>query len=265
MKGKLHNVLRYFSKFGYKPTFEEIHTFFPIKINKKGLKGYLNNAYKHTLGGYNKRSKVSLTKIARMRNYLNFISRFPQIRLIGFSGSVAMLNAKKTDDIDVFIITTKNRIWTARFIVNLVAWAFGLKRKRHEKQAQNKVCLNLFFDESSLFIQKKYHTNYMAHEVLQMVPILDVNRSYRRFLLRNDWIRVFCPNVDPKSYFPYHFSSDRYVSQKRKKNQGIISNIIEVFLKQIQIWYMRKPVGDERIDEGQLWFHPRDYGRIVRK
>ncbi len=265
MKAKLQNVLRYFSKFGYKPTFEEVYTFFPIKISKNRLKSYLNKTYEHTLGGYGIASKVSLTKIARVRNYLDFIAKFPQIMLIGLSGSVAMLNAKRTDDVDLFIITAKNRIWTARFIANLVAWAFGLKRKRHEKQAQNKVCLNLFFDESSLFIQKKYHTNYMAHEVLQMVPILDVNRAYRRFLLRNDWIRDYCPNVDPASYFPYHFSSERYIVKKRKNYQGIIGDTIEIFLKQIQIWYMRDPVGDERIEDGQLWFHPRDYGRIVGK
>ncbi len=265
MKTKLQNVLGYFDHFGYIPSLEEIYTFFPVKISKNKLKSYLNRTRKHTLGGYNIRSKVSLTKVAKVRNYLNFVSRFSQIRLIGLSGSVAMLNAKKTDDIDVFIITAKNRIWTARFIVNLVAWILGLKRKSGEKRAQNKVCLNLFFDESSLFIQKKYHTNYMAHEVLQMVPILDVNRSYRRFLLRNDWIRVFCPNVDPKSYYPYHFSPERYVSKESKNDQKVMGRAIEAFLKKIQIWYMRKPIGDERIEKGQLWFHPRDYSRIIGK
>lgn len=286
MKTKLHNVLRYFSQFGYKPTVEEIHTFFPIKIGKNKLKSYLDKTYKYTLGGYgvvskvsrrkvgiptlrsseeSQRSKVSFKKLAMVQKYLDFISGFPQIRLIGLSGSVAMLNAKKTDDIDLFIITARNRIWTARFIVNVVAWTLGLKRKSGEVRAQNKVCLNLFFDESSTFIQKKHHTNYMAHEVLQMVPILDVNRSYRRFLLTNDWIRAFCPNVDPKSYFPYNFSPERYTSRNRQNKQGIIGRAIEILLKQMQIWYMRKPIGDERIEKGQLWFHPRDYGRIIGK
>ena len=128
MKTNLQSVLRYFSQFGYQPTFEEIHTFFPIKVNKTKLKSYLDKTYRHTLGGYDnklkvksEKLKVSLDKINKVKNYLDFVARFPQIRLIGFSGSVAMLNAKKTDDVDVFIITAKNRIWTARFIVNLVA------------------------------------------------------------------------------------------------------------------------------------------------
>jgi len=273
MKAKLHEVLRYFSKFGYRPTPDEIHTFFPTKIHKNRLKGYLNNTYKYTLGGYNitskvksQRSKVSLDKMARVRKYLDFISRLPQIRLIGFSGSVAMLNAKNKDDVDLFIITARNRIWTVRFIVNFAAWAFGLKRKRYEVQAQNKVCLNLFFDESSLFIPKKYHSNYMAHEVLQMVPILDVNRSYRRFLLRNDWVLEFFPNVRLKRYLPHHSSSVVRETNSRTDTSFVhFGNVLEAILKKMQLIYMSKPRGDERIERGQLWFHPRDYGRTVGK
>ena len=272
MKTKLQSVLNYFERFSYNPTFEEVHTFFPVKIGQNKLKDCIDRTHKHTLGGYGivskvegRKSKVSLTKIAGVTRYLDFISRFPQIRLIGLSGSVAMLNAQKTDDVDLFIISTKNRLWTARFVTVIAAWLFGIKRSKQSENASNKICLNLFFSEASLKINKNLHTEYMAHEVLQMVPIMDVNKTYRRFLVQNDWIRVYCPNVDPKSYFPYHFSPERYVVQKRKNKDGVTGNIVEAFLKHIQLWYMRKPIGDERIEEGQLWFHPRDYGRIVGK
>jgi len=273
MKTKLQNVLRYFDYFGYIPSFEEIHTFFPVKISKIRLKSYLNSTYKHTLGGYGigskvegRKSKVALNKIARAQKYINFISRFPQIRLIGLSGSVAMLNAKKNDDVDLFIISTGNRLWTARFIANMAAWLYGLKRKRGASVAQDKVCLNLFFSESSLKIDKKLQTEYMAHEVLQMIPIMDKNQTYRRFLYENDWISRIFPNVHLKRYFP---DSASYVScrsqQENSFSLGVIGNGLERLFKVLQLFYMSKPKGDERIENGKLWFHPRDYSRIVGK
>ncbi len=271
MKAKLQIVLRYFSKFGYKPTLEEVYTFFPIKISKNRLKSYLDKEYRYTVGGYRNKFKVqsskfkiSLTKIARVGKYLNFISRFPQIRLIGLSGSVAMLNAKETDDVDLFIISAKNRIWTVRFIVIINAWLLGLKRSREEKDASNKVCLNLFFSESSLKIDKKLQTEYMAHEVLQMMPIMDSNKTYRRFLHHNDWILKFFPNVQLKRYYPDHTSLIKCgLKTEGAFSLGVIGNGIEFILKALQLSYMSDPQGDEQIKKGQLWFHPRDYGRIV--
>ncbi len=287
MRTKLHRTLRYFSQFGYEPSFEEIYTFFPVKISKNKLKSYLNKTSRYTEGGYrnkfkdrptrsrdsdtevvgkSSKFKVSLTKIARVRNYLNLISKFPQIRLIGLSGSVAMLNAKKSDDVDLFIISVRDRLWTTRFITVIFAWIYGLKRSRNSKDANDKVCLNLFFSESSLKIDKNLQSEYMAHEVLQMMPIMDVNKTYRRFLNHNDWILKFFPNVRLNSYSP-HYSS--LVNCKLITNAhfsfGPVGNFMELILRTAQLSYMSKPQGDERIEIGKLWFHPRDYSRIVGK
>lgn len=273
MRTKLHRTLRYFSQFGYEPSFEEIYTFFPVKISKNKLKSYLNRTGRYTEGGYqnkfkdqSSKIKVSLNKLQKTKKYLNFISRFPQIRLIGLSGSVAMLNAKKSDDVDLFIISVRDRLWTTRFITVICAWIYGLKRSRNSKDANDKVCLNLFFSESSLKIEKKFQTEYMAHEVLQMMPIMDVNKTYRRFLEHNNWILKFFPNVRLNSYFPYNSS----VVNCRFKTEthysfGLFGNFMELILRTAQLSYMSKPQGDERIEIGKLWFHPRDYSRIVGK
>jgi len=272
MKTKLQTVLKYFHHFGYKPSFEEIYTFFPMKISKIKLQSHLNSTHKHTLGGYGigskvegRKSKVALNKIARAQKYINFISKFPQIRLIGLSGSVAMLNAKKNDDVDIFIIGANNRLWTARFMSNVAAWLFGLKRKRGASVAQDKVCLNLFFSESSLKIDKKLQTEYMAHEVLQMIPIMDKNQTYRRFLYENGWISRIFPNVHLKRYFP---STEQLVNCRSIKETsfslGVIGYGMEQLLKFVQLMYMSEPKGDERIEKGKLWFHPRDYSKIIR-
>ena len=272
MKSDLQKVLRYFLHFDYEPSSEEIYTFFPKKIGRKRLVDYIDRTSRDTLGEYNEKFKVrsskfkiSLTKIARVRRYLDFISKFPQIRLIGLSGSVAMLNANKNDDVDLFIVSARNRLWTARFIANMAAWLYGLKRGRSEKRARNKICLNLFFSESHLKISKKLRTEYMAHEVLQMMPILDINQTYRKFLSENDWIHSFFPNVSLHRYLPCHSSTIKCIYNSGADSSFVhFGNVLEVILKKIQILYMAKPKGDERIEAGQLWFHPRDYSRILK-
>lgn len=272
MKRNLHKVLRYFLQFEYKPTFEEVYTFFPTKISKNKLRDYIDRAQKYTVGEYDTKFivrssqfKNAIIKIKNVRRYINVISLFPQMRMIGLSGSVAMLNAHKGDDIDLFIVSTNNRLWTARFIANLTAWFFGLKRGRGEKQAKDKVCLNLFFSESHLRIAKDRRTEYMAHEVLQTMPILDVNHTYRAFLSENDWILSFFPNVDLDRYLP---DKHAYVHVSTKDNgparESMIGNLFEDICRWLQTTYMLKPKGDERIEAGQLWFHPRDYSRMVK-
>jgi hypothetical protein len=58
---------------------------------------------------YNQKYLFSQEKLQnwRVRLYLKILSFFPQIKLIGLSGSLAMMNADKDDDIDLFIITAK--------------------------------------------------------------------------------------------------------------------------------------------------------------
>ncbi|MGB2731376.1 MAG: hypothetical protein WBC38_00185 [Microgenomates group bacterium] len=272
MKIELQKVLKYFNCFEYSPSCEEIYTFYPRKVSQKRLKEYIDKTYRHTLGEYGidskvkrQKSKVSLNKLRKVKNYLDIIASFPQIRLIGLSGSVAMLNAKENDDVDLFMVSAKNRLWTTRFIVNIAALLYGLKRGRYEKQAKDKICLNLFFSEDHLRIEKKLRTEYMAHEVLQMRPILDVNQTYRKFLRENDWILSFFPNVRLSRYLPSNSSTIRYVSKNRVHSSSVLfGNILEMILRKAQLLYMAHPKGEERIEIGQLWFHPRDYSRIVK-
>lgn len=272
MKRDLQRVLRYFYRFDYKPTFQEIYTFFPSKVSKKKLREYLDRTQKYTLGEYNKKNQalsskalISLGKIQRARRYIRVISLFPQVRLIGLSGSVAMLSASQNDDLDLFIVSKRNRLWTARFIANTAAWFFGLKRNRDKNQAKDKVCLNLFFSETHLSIAKDRRTEYMAHEVLQMMPILDVNRTYRAFLNENDWIRSFYPNVRLDRFVPNKFSQVHSITKNNvRASGGVIGDLFENLCRWLQLSYMSKPKGAERIEEGQLWFHPRDYSRMVK-
>ncbi len=195
-KKSIAKVLKYFSIFGYRPTLDELYTFLPIKVDK--------NKLKYTPVEYSIRRKISQKKLNnwRFRVYIKLISLFPQIKLVGLSGSISMMNAREDDDIDLFIITEKNRLFTGRLIVVALAQILGLRRTRNNlamKQFNNgfadKVCLNLFFDERNLKVPKFKQTLFVGHEVLQMKPIIVKGDIYERFLKANRWVFRLFPNA----------------------------------------------------------------------
>lgn len=302
MEKQLASVFDYFAIFDYFPSFEEVYTFFPKKISKKRLKT-VYEAKKYTVGEYSKNKlkiqnskfKISKEKLSnwRFRAYVKLISFFSQINLIGLSGSVAMMNAKEFDDIDLFIITAKNRLFTGRFISLLFAQLFGIRRLRQsgsyhtvfsdnltskERQVtvskkelslltkhqtrstdhfKDKVCLNLFFDSSNLKIPKSKQTLFVGHEVLQMKPLVSKDFTYEKFLSANRWVYSFFPNAKG--------SSKIKIRKLRQSNDCAILkrvfDLVEAVLKRIQLSIIYSHKTTEIITNTQLWFHPDDYGK----
>jgi len=227
---------------------------------------------------YNQKYLFSQEKLQnwRFRLYVRILSFFPQIKLIGLSGSLAMMNALKNDDIDLFIITAKNRLFTGRFIAIVLAKILMIHRsytKGYKLQVTsytNKVCLNLFFDEINLVVPDCKRNEYVAHEVLQMKPIINKSSVYERFLKANYWMLSIFPNakkrlkVKSQKFFKdfkflifiFHFSLFIFNS---------LGDKIEKILKSFQMCFINKHKTTEIITDTQLWFHPEDFYNKIKK
>ena len=308
-------TLKYFSFFNYPPTFKEIYTFLPKKISKITFKKALldlelkkkikkidirylifdkSNKYtpleysikevqssKLKIQNYRKRFIISQNKLKnwKFNLYLKFLSFFPQIKLVGLSGSLAMMNAKKEDDVDLFIITAKNRLFTGRFIAVVLAELLGIRRRRdnirytfHVPRYTDKVCLNLFFDESDLTVPDFKKTEYIAHEILQMKPLLSKEDVYNQFLKANFWVYEILPNAN-LSNLKFKIKSSK--SQSKVKNYlknfkfltaifNLIADKIEEILKILQLYFIKRHKTSEIITETQLWFHPEDFEKKIK-
>ncbi|MFA6081425.1 MAG: hypothetical protein WC741_03375 [Patescibacteria group bacterium] len=264
-------TIKYFSFFAYNPTEKEIHMFLQAKISRNSLDIELNSmikqkrisASKDTPPQYSirkvkdQKSKVKNSREKlnswRFKAYVKLISLFPQIKLVGLSGSISMMNAVKDDDIDLFIITAKNRLFTGRLIVLTLAQLLGLRRSRKARHSNNKICLNLFFDESNLKVPKFKQTEFVGHEVLQMKPIIVKGDIYKRFLEANEWVFGIFPNV--KQIFNFQFS----IFDQSKIQNSNLGDWIEFNLKKYQLHLINKHRTTEIITSTQLWFHPDDF------
>ena len=282
---KVISTIEYFTFFKYPPNFEEIYTFTPQKLSKRELQNRLSSLiargkifydsklrrytptqYQNISKTYNERVRNTQEKLEKVSNFIKFVSRLPQVKLLGFSGSVAMQNAQASDDIDFFVITRKNRMWTARFIPLILASLLGKRRKRAERHANDKICLNLFFEESALEVPKSKRTAFVAHEVLQMKPVIVRGNTYKLFLEANEWVFKLFPNAarsdtqifDSMSVLvPAHHSS-------RKNLVSSLADIVETALKKLQLFLINRHKTSEIISEKQLWFFPEDFEKKIK-
>lgn len=271
IESAIREVFAYFAFFSYAPTVKELHMFLKQELPKSQLKEVLTQLSKkkkvkkvirgrYTLGEYsiseeNIKSKLrnSNSKFQIARRYSSILGIFPFIKLVGISGSVAMLNALENDDVDIFLITKRNRLWTGRFVAVMIAKLMGLHRGFGDKNTKDKVCLNLFFEETELLLPRKKRSEYGAHELLQMKPLVNKGDIYTKLLDVNKWVFDIFPNAR---------LGEQTATYGREKGDN---DLLENFLKKIQLRLMNKHKTTELITDYQLWFHPEDFQKKLKK
>src|SRR3989344_1128008 len=69
----------------------------------------------------------------------------PWVKLVGISGGLAVDNAGSKDDIDLMIITDKERMWISRVLILGILEIIGQRRKVSDNKvsAAGKICCNL--------------------------------------------------------------------------------------------------------------------------
>lgn len=198
------------------------------------------------------RQKQSAKYLRKAKALVQILRLIPWIKLVGISGGLAMDNAQKKDDIDLFIITSNSRLWVSRLFALGLLSLTGQRRKVGEngRKIAGKLCINTLLEEDRLEQDNK--DIYLAHEVLQMRPLWYRDGIYGKYLQDNQWVFKYIPNwVGPQ------------VQKSKFKNQNFnsifkIFNYLEILSKWMQLKVMKKPQGMERIKDGALYFHPND-------
>lgn len=130
--------------------------------------------------------KKQLLKRARFGSFL--LSFVPFIKMIAVSGSLAEGSVNKNSDIDFFIITEKNHLWTVRFLSILILDLFCLRAKGSKHRG--KICLNHFLSSSTYLLTPK--TKYNAHQYSNLKILYELDDAYKQFILKNNWMKNYC-------------------------------------------------------------------------
>jgi predicted nucleotidyltransferase len=198
-----------------------------------------------------KREKFSQEKMEIADRAAKFIKLIPTVKFVGVTGSVAAGNAEKGDDIDFFIISASGWLWTTRFLVTLILDLIGKRRRPDDKETKDKICLNLFVDETSLDVFD--HNLFTAYELFQLKPLVDKNNIYQKLIAANSWVKSYLPNV-PKFRILDNLGSD---------NSSRSRTIVDKVLMSVQIWWMRNRQTTEITERYLIAFHPKDISQQV--
>lgn len=207
-------------------------------------------------------------KLATARRIAHYLSYIPTIELIAVTGSVAAFNAKADDDIDLMIIASPGALWTTRLQVTAALDLLRVRRHPGQHSVKDYICANLYLDSDHLEMDKSKHDLYIAHEVLQAIPIFDRYHTYAKFLQANSWTANFLPNA----WHYAHLNLLSLIELTSAEIQPPSNQAFKYLLKPIeslsfaaQRAYMAPKHTTETITTHSAYFHPRDYRTWVNQ
>jgi hypothetical protein len=130
-----------------------------------------------------RREARSLAFLERHRLVLQLIAAIPYTRLVALSGSIAHLNLEPNGDLDLFVITKGQRVWTVTVAVLLLA------KLLHRRRA---VCANFIVADSHLTLEQP--DLFTANQVIHLRPIVGAD-TLAAFAAANPFVKRTYPNA----------------------------------------------------------------------
>lgn len=202
IKKNILSTLAYFDLFNYPLTVEEIFLYLPVKCEPVDFEYALrclviDRLVYHFNKFYTLKNDYFLVerrlkgnaKAAEMigiaKKVSDLLIRFPYVKGIAISGSLSKNFADENSDIDLFIITAKNKLWIARTMMHCFKKLTFLVNRQHY------FCMNYYIDEQELQIREK--NVYTAIEIATLIP-LHGDTVFEQFYIANAWTRDYLPN-----------------------------------------------------------------------
>lgn len=139
----------------------------------------------------------ALRKSRRARLFASFARMLPWVRMVAVCNSLAHAFTSEASDIDLFIVTKRNRIWSTRLVLSGV---LALMRLRPGETARDPICLSFFVDEDHLDLSSvtlSPDDPYFCYWITSLSPIFDRDDVFGKMWSMNRWSRASLPNVMP--------------------------------------------------------------------
>ncbi|NJM79247.1 MAG: nucleotidyltransferase domain-containing protein [Flavobacterium sp.] len=145
------------------------------------------------------------------------IRYFPFIEGIAISGSLSKGYFDENSDVDYFIITKPNHLWTCRTFLVLFKKIFLLNSKKY-------FCMNYFISSEHLEIEEK--NIFTATEIATLIP-LHGDKIFQDFFEKNNWYQNFIPNKKTNTENLISFKKSKITAFSEYFYSGFIGKAIE--------------------------------------
>jgi len=218
------------------------------KIKFKNNKYFLNNTkIKESESFY----EDSVDYFNNLQN-LNFIFQgIPFIQMVGVTGTLASYHFnQETEDVDLFIICSRNRLWITRLVLVLVFKILNIYV--NNKNPNIKLCPNLYISDHNLSWEAGKRNIYVANEIAMLQPIFQRNNTYFKFLSENKWVSDFLPNININD-----------VSKNNNFDELTLLDFLESFLMFLQKRLMKVRSGAEILNKNFIHFLKTDHSSRI--
>jgi hypothetical protein len=253
LRAAVKKTIAYSAYFHFPLSPAEIHYWLissrPVSFSS--LKKFLLSSKTKDLLYRQKLARQSEQKESLAYEFIKIVRLLPTVRLIALSGSVAIGNTQKTDDLDLFIITSPHTLWLTRpLILIILSIKFNRRHPRDSRDnTQDLFCPNLWLDTSSLSLPKNLRSLYTAHEVLQVKPLFDRGDTYAHFVQSNSWVKKYLANAYQQ------------LAPRHKRTKEISSLLLPLLIPLnllfflLQYLYMLPKKTSERVTLHSAFFH----------
>ncbi|HAN32477.1 MAG TPA: hypothetical protein DCQ06_12850 [Myxococcales bacterium] len=122
--------------------------------------------------------------IDKHRAVLRTLKGLPYVRMVAFSGGTSRKNSVNEEDLDLFIITEKRRVWVVYALMVLVSRALGCREA---------LCANYLVDHENVTVPDGGDL-FTGHELVALVPIEGAH-WLQHMKTNNPWVSTLLPNA----------------------------------------------------------------------
>jgi hypothetical protein len=220
---------------------------------------YCLKGKKHLLRERHERYRTSLRRMRKSKKYIYFLRFLPFVRGVAVSGSQALLGSRASSDIDLFIITARNRIWLARTFVTLFFQLTG--SRRHGNKTRDRFCLNHYIDEE-VRIEKDKNL-YTAALYASFLPAFGLEH-FQEFYKKNQWTKDYLNR-------PIGSPANNFFGYARARGQRAFELVLDLTMlaplfNRLSRLYQKSRIAKQDfvyVSDKELSFHPNSRGQNI--
>ncbi|MEK9160333.1 MAG: hypothetical protein AAB383_06430 [Patescibacteria group bacterium] len=287
MKQAVLSTLAYFQLFEVPLTRSELseHLFFAQPDEEK-ISIYLKESplIKLTEGYYSLSSDPAFhekffEKVQRSRKLWKKVRRYqwlfsicPFVKLVCVCNSLPIYAVDEGSDIDLLVVTEKNRLFLARLCLTVLTSLFGVRR--HGNKTEGRFCLSFYLSEDSTDFKKlaqEPYDIYLAYWLKTLEPIAGDYTVYEKILEENRaWLEEYFRTVTPHRRFfrkatPFQDKMKSWAEKILNKDEWEVKTREKQIRRAKDKFYDLKDRSGTVISPTMLKFHDKDRRSEIRK
>lgn len=211
LQQSIRSTLCFFDLFDYPLTFEELK-FYLLSVQQfsdeeivsslehdasvvlkdgfyclKGSEGHVNSR--------KVRSVIAANYFKKLRRFLPFIRLVPFVKMVAVCNTLAIGCPTAKSDIDLFVVSKKNRIFLVRTLTTVLFHLLGVRR--HNEKIAGRFCLSFFVSDEKLDLSdllKNKNDVYFMYWFRTLQPLYG-RETFQKFVEANVWAKEYFPDL----------------------------------------------------------------------